>query len=332
MDTHLSRWSLVPILLVSTALAVGCRDVVEPRDADGASPRLHFTAFDPSKADSAALAWAEQWAEAGDSAMLSYIAAERNTAVDLSGDAPRLRYVERSEAGRADNVTPNWSVSGSSPETASPLSPENWRNAEIYNSSVVPFVSGKSGAVLSKMTYSGNWGKSKITFKAYTDATDIVPSQTVEKQGKSGLANCLGDGCWHVFDLNTTINVDLGRWCGAYLQASGTHEAMWSALAIPRLAYLGTWGQHFAVNSMTTAYNGDCAVCGQLDARRDWGDGPRANLSCSGGGGGGGEDEPESTGGVYALQICRYTEYYHPETGHYLYTIPGTCRVEYHAM
>ena len=337
MDAHLSRWNLLPTLLMLSVLAAGCRDVVEPRDAKQGSPRIQFTAFDPSKADSATQARAARWAQAGDSALLHYVMAERNTSVDLTGDRPMLSYVPGAGARWGEGNSPNWSLAASSPETALPLNPSNWRRAEIYNHSVTPFISGRNGVIVGKLTFSGNWAKTQISLKAYTNGTDLIPARTVTKEGKSNFAACMGDGCWHVFDLNTSVDVDVGRSCGAYLHASGSHEAAWSALAIPHIAFLGAWGQVFAVSAFKLAYNGDCTQCGQMDASRVGSDGQRANLSCSAGdgdddGGYDREDDGSSGSALYALQICKSTDYYHPVTMHFMYSVPGTCRIEYHLM
>jgi|GEM_PF-4785560 len=334
MHSHLSRWNLLPTVLALTIVATGCGDLVEPPDTDAGSPVVQFTAFDPSMADSAALERAERWAQAGDSALLLYLRAERDTSVDLTGPSPKLSYVAAPAARWGDNFGPNRSLASSSPETALPLDPENWKKALIYSHSVVPFLSGSDGMVRGKLTFSGNWAETKITFKAYTNTVDLVPRQTITKQGKSGFAPCVGEGCWHVFDLSTSVAVDVGRSCGAYLQASGTHEAAWSAIQIPRIAFLGAWGQVYASSYLKVAYNGDCRPCGQWDASLVGNDGPRPLLSCAGDGGDGNYQDEDDAGGpaVYALQICESTDYYHPVTMHFMYTVPGPCRVEYHMM
>ena len=193
-------------------------------------------------------ATAAAWARRGDTRLSQDLEAQR--ALTVRPD--RL-------GSRTGGISPSLpSLSLSTGEGAP--SPTTTPDAIIYYSSTVPYVNGRSAAIVSSVTYFGNIAITTVSYEA-KDANGgvVIPPTSQTNRGLGQHANCVGSTwlCSWTFTLQTVISLDLGKDCGITVWASANHTAQWttpSAYKIPA----ATWGSTFASNARVSATNGPC--------------------------------------------------------------------------
>ena len=232
--------------------------------------------------DATAAAWARQ----GDTRLSQDLQVQR--ALTVRPD-PR-----GSRAGGDAHYQP--SISPSATEITP--SPTTTPDAFIYYSSTVPYVNGRTVAIVSSVTYFGNIALTTVSYRANDAAGNVViPRSSLTNRGLGQRANCVGSSwlCSWTFTLQTVVTLDLGKDCGITVWASANHTAQWTTPAAYKIP-AAIWGSTYAGNPEVSATNGPCAPPVCLDAGATNYGGP---LPCTYPVPGGGDGStPPPTGGT----------------------------------
>jgi hypothetical protein len=121
---------------------------------------------------------AAEWSRRGDVALAKFL--ESQHALSVSPD--------RATASRRIGAAPSPSLAIIDRESTDP-SPSTRPNAYVYYSSTAPYLSGRSGVIVSTVTYYGNIATTDVTYSASDAKGLVIPRKGVQDRGEGETAS-----------------------------------------------------------------------------------------------------------------------------------------------